>query len=133
MNEVRHEILGLHHFVRRFQCRINVTAVTDLHAALARRSPQFIVISTAIMGYVRARVPIDLQLVTALHHRPGIGADHRHAAKGAEFGRLVVGQGGDLHDPLDALDFQGLRGVERFYLAAIDRRSGHHGHLHAGN
>ena len=85
------------------------------------------------MPDVRAALPLDDEPVPPLHHRPRVGADHRHAAQRAELGRLVVSQRRNLDDLLDALNLERLAGVERLHLAAIDRRARHDGDLHAGD
>ena len=82
---------------------------------------------------VRAAIPLDDEPVTPLHHRPGIGADHRNTAERPELRRLVVGQRRDLDHLLDALHLERLGGIEGLHLAAIDRRPRHDGDLHAGH
>ena len=128
MGEVRDVVLGVEPTRGAGRRGSEVPVVAHDLARFVRRLFERRLEGHRIVAGIRAVVPRDFERLAALHGRPGVSGDDRHATKGIEVSRRRTVL--DLHDLLHARHFERLGSVEARYLAAVHGGTRHDGVQH---
>ncbi len=130
LRQVRDVVVGLHRLGGAAHRGIDIAAVANHLARLVARGLHRAAVGGGIVSRVRAAVPVELERFAALHRRPGVVGDHRHAGQRRK--RHRQRRALDLDDLHHAGHLQRGGGVEALQRRAEDRRARDHGVEHVG-